>query len=166
MSDLQRPPHMPFQPLTETGPDRPGFTDLGLLILRFVAVFSFVYYQLIDQLGNARSYVWDKVEWDLSERFTDLELPFPGILASVYIAIFAICLFSVLVGFFTRINALILVVLAAAALVAPLELSSRLNPQTLVVYLAVFLTLAVGGAGKLSLDYFLAGRKARKKVPF
>lgn len=157
---------MPFQPLSETAPDKPAAIDFGLLLLRFVSVLAFAYYQLIDQLVGARGFVWDRTEWDLYERLSDLELPFPGILATLYIAVLAIGLMAVFVGFFARINALVIFVLAGVALVAPLELSSRLNPQTLVVYLAIFLALAIGGAGKFSLDYFLAGRKARKKVPY
>ncbi len=157
---------MPFQPLTDNAADKPTSIDFGLLVLRFVTVFAFAYYQMIEQLGKARAYVWNKTEWELSQRFGDLELPFPGIFASGYIAVFTFCLLAVLVGFFTRFNAMIIFVLASAALVVPLELSARLNPQTLVVYLAIYLALAIGGAGKLSLDYFLAGRKARKRVPY
>jgi len=41
-----------------------------------------------------------------------------------------------------------------------------LNPQSLVLYLAVFLGLAIGGAGRVSLDHLFASRKARNKRGF
>lgn len=166
MTVSSRSTSMPFQPLTETSSEKLGFVDLGLLLLRLVAAVAFVYYQLIDLLGGASAYVWDKAEWELTDRFTELGLPVPGALASVFVAWFSISLLAIALGFFTRFNALVVFVFAGFALVAPLELSATLNPQTLVVYLAVFLALAVGGGGKLSLDNLLAGRKARKKLPY
>ncbi len=157
---------MPFQPLSDNAADKPASVDFGLLAMRLIASAAFVYYQMIEQLGNARTYFWNKSEWEQVERFADFGLPFPGIVAIAYIALLAIALLAIALGFFTRFNALVLFVLTSFALVAPLELSVTLNPQTLVAYLAIFLALAIGGAGKLSLDYFLAGRKARKKVPY
>jgi len=157
---------MPFQPLSETSSEKPAAVDFGLLILRLVAAAAFVYYQLISLLEGARAYVWDKSDWGLADRLSELSLPFPGVLAIMFVAWFAISLLAIALGFFARFNALVVFVLAGFALVAPLELSATLNPQTLVVYLAIFFAFAVGGAGKLSLDNLLAGRKARKKAPY
>lgn len=157
---------MPFQPLSDNAADKSNTIDVGLLVLRLVASAAFVYYQLFDQLGRARAFVWEKAEWDLPDRLAELGLPFPGILAVFYIALLTIALLAIAVGFFTRFNGIVMFVLAAFALVAPLELSPTLNPQTLVTYLTIFLALTIGGPGKLSLDYILAGRKARKKVPY
>lgn len=157
---------MPFQPLSDNAANKPTSVDLGLLLLRLITSAALVYYQLIDQLGRARAFAWEKAEWVVADRFADLGLPLPGILAVTYIALFAIALLGFAVGFFTRINSIVLFVLAGFALVAPLELSATLNPQTLVAYLAIFLALAIGGSGKMSLDHVLAGRKARKTVPY
>ena len=49
-------------------------------------------------------------------------------------------------------------------LFSALNLSPTLNPQTLALYLGVFLGLACGGAGRISLDHLLAGRRARKRA--
>jgi len=47
-------------------------------------------------------------------------------------------------------------VLLSFVLVALLDLSVRLNPQALVLYLSICLCLLLGGAGRFSLDYLLA----------
>ncbi|MEX2580037.1 MAG: hypothetical protein WD342_13345 [Verrucomicrobiales bacterium] len=154
---------MPFQPLPDSGYQKPNSVDVALLVLRIVAVTAFVYYQLLAQWAHALDYVWDQADWDLVDRTGSLGLPFPGVFATVFVALLTISLLGVLVGFFTRINAITSLILTAIALVAPLELSTTLNPQTLILYLSLFLALLCGGAGNISLDYFLAGRKARRR---
>lgn len=153
---------MPFQPLPDNGPKRPGSTDIGLLVIRFFTAATFGYYQLLDLLGEARARVWEKAEWSLVDRFVELGLPVPGVLAPAFVILLLVVLLAIVIGIFTRINALILFLLSAAILIVPLDLSPSLTPQALVLYLTVFVALALGGAGKASLDYRLAGRKKRK----
>lgn len=153
---------MPFQPLPDNGPQRTAASDVGLFVVRLFTAVTFFYYQLIEQLGQARNYFWEKAEWDLVNQFTDKGLPLPGVLAVAFVIVFALSLAATTVGIFTRINALILLVLAGAILILPLDLSLSLNPQALVLYIGAFLGLALGGAGRASLDYRLAGRKSKK----
>lgn len=154
---------MPFQPLPDNAPPKPELSDAGLLVVRATAVLAFLYYQLAGMLDAARSYIWERTEWDLGDRFAELGLPFPGPIAVAFTVVVAAALAGILVGIFTRINALILLVASAAILFLPLELSPSLTPQASLLYLGVFFGLALGGAGRLSLDYRLAGRKARKR---
>lgn len=154
---------MPFRPLPETGPEKPQSPDLALLMIRFVAVVSFFYYQFIEQIRLAVQFVWNKVDWGLVDQVADKGLPFPGVISVAAVLVMAASLLGVALGIFSRINGLILTVLTGIILIVPIDLSTRLSPQSLVLYLAIFLGIALGSAGRLSLDYQLAGRKAKKK---
>ena len=156
---------MPFQPLPDTGPEKPQLTDLGLLVIRLVTVAIFSYYQLRAQLVLAQNFVWDAGDWDLIKQLGTKGLPMPDIIAVGGIAIFSISLLGVLLGFFTRFNALILTLMTGFILLAPLILSSTLNPQSLALYLGLFAGLACGGGGRLSLDYSLANYHERRRKP-
>ncbi len=90
-------------------------------------------------------------------------MPYPGPVGIGMIVLFGFGYVAILLGFFTRINAIILFVLTGFVLFAPLELSVQLTPQSLVLYLTVLLALIFGGAGYFSLDYLLVGRRVRKK---
>lgn len=154
---------MPFQPLPDTGPEKPKASDFGLLLVRVLAAAIFVYYQLFDQLIYALRFVWEKESWDLMDQLSDKGLYYAGPVAVVMIIAFALSLLGLVAGVFTRINALILFVLTGFIFITPLELSATLNPQSLALYLSLFLAFACGGAGRISLDYFMAGKKAKRK---
>lgn len=154
--------NMPFQPLPDKGPKRPGPPDFGLLVIRVLTVATFSYYQLLELLGEAKGRVWEKAEWDLVDQFQELGLPSPAVLSVVFVILLLIALISIVIGIFTRINALVLLVIMAGILMVPITFSPSLTPQTLVLYIAVFLGLALGGAGKASLDHRLAGRRKKK----
>tara|TARA_R110002096_G_scaffold40688_25_gene110415 strand:- start:2642 stop:3106 length:465 start_codon:yes stop_codon:yes gene_type:complete len=154
---------MPFQPLPDQSPEKPNSSDFGLFIVRFISVSAFVYYQLLDQLNLVRLFVWEKAEWPLIDQIRDISLPMPELIATTLILALAISLFGISLGIFTRINSLILFILTAFILLAPLDLSPTLTRQALVLYLALFLALACGGAGRVSLDYLMTGKKRSTK---
>jgi len=156
---------MPFQPLPDTGPEKPHPGDFGLLLIRIIAVAIFFYYQLGAQMALGIDFIWDAGEWDLVTQLTDKGLPAPTVLALVSVAVLTISLLGVLIGIFTRINALILTLLVGFILLAPIILSATLNPQALALYVGLFIGLALGGGGRLSLDYALANRRERRRKP-
>ena len=156
---------MPFQPLSDNDPDKLQPGDLGLLIIRVITVAIFSYYQLGSQLSHAVDYVWDNGEWDLVNQLAGKNLPFPSIVTLAAVAILTISLLGVLIGIFTRFNALILTILSGFILIAPIILSATLNPQSLALYVGLFAGLALGGGGRLSLDYALANRRERRRKP-
>ncbi|MDA7921337.1 DoxX family protein [Verrucomicrobiales bacterium] len=154
---------MPFQPLPDTGPEKTHAPDAALFIIRFFAALAFFYYQFYEQVRNAVNFIWSKTEWDLVTQLADKGLPLPNILTVVVVALMSIALVAIALGIFSRINGLIATLITGFILIAPIDLSNLLNPQGLVLYLAVFIGITIGGAGKLSLDYRLAGRKAKRK---
>jgi uncharacterized membrane protein YphA (DoxX/SURF4 family) len=156
---------MPFQPLPDTGPEKPHLSDLGLLLIRVITVAIFFYYQMGHQLSLGIDFIWDAGEWDLVTQLTDKGFPAPSVLALSSVAVLTISLLGVLLGIFTRINALILALLSGVILLAPIILSTTLNPQSLALYVGLFAGLACGGGGRLSLDYALANRRERRRKP-
>ena len=154
---------MPFHPLQDSDPDKPRLADLGLLVIRLLAAATFFYYQLGGQLGKALAHIWDAAEWDLVGQLAALGLPMAGTIAAVAIGLQAVTLLGVVLGFFTRFNALLFALMAGFVLVAAINLSPTLNPQALALYLGIFTAFACGGGGRLSLDHLLAGRRARRR---
>ncbi len=154
---------MAFHPLPDSGPEKPKLIDLGLFIIRIFSAAAFFYYQLREQLSLAQNYIWESGQWTLIEQLTGKGLPLPHVVAVAAVALFSISLLGVLVGIFTRINGLILTLMTGFVLLAPLILSPTLNPQSLALYIGVFAGLASGGGGRLSLDYFLADRRAKRR---
>lgn len=155
---------MPFQPLQDSDPDKPRLADLGLLVIRLLAAATFAYYQLVDQFHFAVDYLWDGADWNLVSQLAERGLPYADIVASASVGLQIATLFGVVLGIFTRINALLFTLMMGFVLFSAIDLSSSLNPQGLALYLTVFLGLACGGAGRLSLDHLLAGRRARKRA--
>jgi len=154
---------MPFHPLQDSDPDKPRLADLGLLIIRLLSVATFFYYQLVELLGKAVSHIWDASDWDLVGQLSERGLPMPGVIAVAGVGFLAISLLGVFLGFFSRFNALLVVLMTGFVLFSAIILSPTLNPQALVLYLAIFAGFSCGGGGRLSLDYLLADRRARRR---
>ena len=155
---------MPFQPLQDSDPDKARLADLGLLVIRILAVATFAYYQLVSQFHLAVDYLWDGADWDLVSQLAERGLPYPHIVASASVGLQIATLLGVFLGIFTRINALLFALMMGFVLLSAVNLSASLNPQALALYLTIFLGLACGGGGRLSLDHLLAGRRARKRA--
>lgn len=155
---------MSFQLLQDSDPDRPRLADLGLLTIRFFSVAIFVYYQLANQFEQAIDHVWDEAAWSLVDQFAERGLPAPGMLAPLATVLMATSLLGVLLGFFTRLNALLFALMTGFALLSAISLSPTLNPQALALYLGIFAGFACGGGGRFSLDHLLAGRRARRRT--
>lgn len=101
--------------------------------------------------------------WELIHGIATLGLPMPAAIGVTLVLLLTTALIDFTVGIFTRINTTILFGLTAFTLIGPLHLSPSLNPQSLVLYLTLFLALACGGAGRVSLDYLLPQKKTEKK---
>lgn len=155
---------MPFQPLQDSDSDKPRLADLGLLVIRVLSVATFSYYQLASQLGLALGHLWDGSDWSLVAQLTERGIPAPSAVAAAATGLLTANLLGVLFGFFTRINALLLTLMSGFVLFTAISLSPTLNPQALSLYLAIFIGFACGGAGRLSLDFLLAGRRARRRA--
>lgn len=96
------------------------------------------------------------------ELFTDWGIPFPHIMTPIASGIECFGGLFLMLGLFTRISGGALAVVMAVAIVSA-KLSDIDSLETLLgfeesTYFAVFTWLAICGAGKASLDYFLSHR--------
>lgn len=107
----------------------------------------------------------------VTENFVGWGIPLPNILTPFVSGAEFICGILLILGLFTRLSAGILAVIMLVAIrsalwdqVAPLD--SLLSLDTLLgfsesAYFAIFTWLAIAGAGKLSLDYWLTEKYAK-----
>jgi uncharacterized membrane protein YphA (DoxX/SURF4 family) len=155
---------MLFQPIQDSNPDRPRLADLGLLVIRLFAVATFAYYQLARQFHFAVDFLWDGADWELVGQLAGRGFSSPEGIAVATVGLQIVTLLGVVLGIFTRISALLFALMTGFVLFTPITLSPSLNPQALALYLSIFLGLACGGAGRLSLDHLLADRRARNRA--
>ena len=153
---------MAFQALHDPAPERSASSDVGLLLIRLLPALAFVYYQLAAQLRLAADHVWDGTGWELVDELAAIGAPSPELAAPVGLGILAAALGGVVAGLFTRLSALLALLVVGFLLFTGVGLSTSLVPQTLVLYLSVLAGLACGGGGRLSLDHLLAGRRRRR----
>ena len=135
--------------------------DLGLLTLRFVTGLPMLFFQGWHQSFRAWAYVWDNKSWPLIEQFEKFGFAIPGFFATTLVIACTLCSLALLLGLYTRFNALLLLVLMLFILIVPVELSGNLNVQTLLLYAGLSLTLLFFGSGRISLDHLLTRRKRK-----
>jgi len=152
---------MSFQFTSNKNPASFGSPDWGLLMIRLVLVTALAYYQILNQIQSAWAFLWNHRKWDLVNQIEGLTLPFPQVIAVSLVFLICLSMMGLTIGIFTRINALVLALLLGFVLVAPRLLSSSLSPQTLALNIGILLGLLFSGAGRFSLDYYLASRKAK-----
>ena len=158
---LIHPTRMPFQFSKNQNPESPLAPDFSLLIIRVITVLALGYYQIFSHLKSVWELLWEQKEWALIAQIEALKLPFPSAITTALILLLLLSMIALVIGIFTRINALVLLILLGFVLVAQLRLSLSLNPQTLVLYIGIMFALIFSGGGRFSLDFFLASRKAR-----
>ncbi len=154
---------MPFLPLPDQTPERSLSADFGWLLLRFFGTATFLYYELAAELERAFALIWEKEAWDLVPQLAALGLPYPEVIAPVAVITLGVVLLGILLGFLCRFNAVLFTAALAFLLVTGLRISHTLNPQALVLFIAIGLALAIAGPGLFSLDHLLAGRRARRR---
>lgn len=134
----------------------PQSTDAGLLLLR-----AWLGLALVSLHG-----------WSKLTGFSDMSGKFPdpiglGSQASLSMAIFAevVCALLIALGLFTRLAALVLVILMAVAflVVHNRALSGPGSGELAFIYLAGFLTVLITGPGRFALDAKLGKSSKRAK---
>jgi putative oxidoreductase len=122
----------------------------GHLFLRVSAGIMIFYIHGLHKLEGWIAYVQHGTPWTLAEEVAGMHMPAP--LASAVLATLVqfICSLFIVVGWFTRINAALLVCALSGAILQNL-LAGR-DPQLAILYTLVIVTLVFMGAGKYSLD--------------
>ena len=140
------------------------FTDAGLLLLRFASACLLVYYELAIHLGKAWKNVWHEEPWGLVDQLQVRGVPIPSAVSVALILTAFLAAIGVLLGFLSRINSIVLIVIFLFFLIARVETSPNLTAESLLLYVIICTTLVVTGSGKFSMDHLLTSQRDRRKA--
>jgi putative oxidoreductase len=122
----------------------------GHLFLRVSAGTMIFYIHGLHKLEGWIAYLQHGTPWTLAEEVVGMHFPAPLASAVAATLVQFICSLFIIVGLFTRINALLLFGALSGAILQNL-LAGR-DPQLAILYTLVVLTLAFMGGGRISLD--------------
>jgi len=122
----------------------------GHLFLRVSAGTMIFYIHGLHKLEGWIAYLQHGTPWTLAEEVAGMHFPAPLASAVAATLVQFICSLFVILGLFTRINAILLFGALSGAILQNL-LAGR-DPQLAILYTLVVLTLAFVGGGRISLD--------------
>lgn len=138
-------------------------SDFWLLGLRLLLVLPLYYYQLLDQCLKAWRFAWESRSWALPEQARAVGLPQPEVVSVALVLILLIASVALLIGFLSRINAVLITGALLFILMPGLEpfFSHSLTPQTILLYMGMGVLLGLAGGGLISVDGYLWSRRQR-----
>jgi len=122
----------------------------GHLFLRISVGLMIFYIHGWHKLEGLIAYLQNGTPWKLAEEVAGMHFPAPLASAVAATLVQFICSLFIIIGLFTRINALLLFGALSGAILQNL-LAGR-DPQLAILYTLVVLTLAFIGGGRISLD--------------
>jgi len=131
-------------------------TSSGLLFLRVSAGLMIFYIHGWHKLEGGIAYFHDGTPWKLVEEVAGMHAPAPLASAVIATLIQFICSLFIVVGLYTRINALLLACALSGAILQ--NLMAGRDPQLAILYMLVVVTLVFIGGGKFSLDHKMQSR--------
>ena len=135
----------------------------GHLFLRISAGLMIFYIHGWHKLEGLIAYLQNGTPWNLAEEVAGMHFPAPLVSAVVATLVQFICSLFIIVGLFTRINAILLFGALSGAILQNL-LAGR-DPQLAILYTLVVLTLAFIGGGRISLDAKLFAKAEQLPSP-
>jgi putative oxidoreductase len=138
-----------------------GLAAWGHLFLRASAGVMIFYIHGWHKLEGWIAYLQHGTPWKLAEEVAEMHFPAPLASAVAATLVQFICAPFVVVGLFTRVNAILLVGALGGAVLQNL-LAGR-DPQLAILYTLVVVTIALMGGGRFSLDEKLFCRKERQR---
>ena len=124
--------------------------NFGHFFLRVSAGLMIFYIHGLHKLEGWIAYLQHGTPWTLAEEVAGMHFPAPLASAVAATLVQFICSLFIIVGLFTRINAILLFGALSGAILQNL-LAGR-DPQLAILYTLVVLTLAFIGGGRTSLD--------------
>ena len=122
----------------------------GHFFLRISAGLMIFYIHGWHKLEGWIAYLQNGTPWKLAEEVAGMHFPAPLASAVVATLVQFICSLFIIIGLFTRINAILLFGALSGAILQNL-LAGR-DPQLAILYTLVVLTLAFMGGGRISFD--------------
>jgi putative oxidoreductase len=129
--------------------------DLGNLILRVVTGASMIIFHSWGKIVGMVNFLNGK-HWKFVDTVQMMGLPLPVLFAIIATLIEFIASILIILGLFTRISAIGLALVMLFAIY--LHIITKTSVELALIYLSVFVFLALAGAGKFSLDARI-GRK-------
>ncbi len=129
--------------------------DLGNLILRVVTGVSMIIFHSWGKIVGMVDFLNGK-HWKFVDTVQMMGLPLPVLFAIIATLIEFIASILIILGLFTRISAIGLALVMLFAIY--LHIITKTSVELALIYLSVFVFLALAGAGKFSLDSRI-GRK-------
>jgi uncharacterized membrane protein YphA (DoxX/SURF4 family) len=128
----------------------------GHFFLRISAGLMIFYIHGWHKLEGWIAYLQNGTPWKLAEEVAGMHFPAPLASAVVATLVQFICSLFIIIGLFTRINAILLFGALSGAILQNL-LAGR-DPQLAILYTLALLTLAFMGGGRISFDAKLFAR--------
>ena len=122
------------------------------------------FYQAKAQTAHGWIYLWDQKEWPLMEAMEAMKLPQPAVTAIVLVFVLLFSPIGILIGFLTRVNAVLLMVVTGYFFMSALPLSAYLSGQTYVLYLGLCGVVVLSGPGAFSLDGVFGYLRERRRL--
>ena len=122
----------------------------GHFLLRVSAGLMIFYIHGWHKLEGWIAYLQNGTPWKLAEEVAGMHFPAPLASAVAATLVQFICSLFIIIGLFTRLNAILLFGALSGAILQNL-LAGR-DPQLAILYTLVVLTLAFMGGGRISLD--------------
>jgi putative oxidoreductase len=129
--------------------------DLGNLILRVVTGASMIIFHSWGKIVGMVNFLNGK-HWKFVDTVQMMGLPLPVLFAIIATLIEFIASILIILGLFTRISAIGLALVMIFAVY--FHIITKTSVELVLIYLSVFVFLALAGAGKFSLDARI-GRK-------
>jgi putative oxidoreductase len=123
--------------------------DLGNLILRVVTGASMIIFHSWGKIVGMVNFLNGK-HWKFVDTVQMMGLPLPVLFAIIATLIEFIASILIILGLFTRISAIGLALVMLFAIY--LHIITKTSVELALIYLSVFVFLALAGAGKFSLD--------------
>lgn len=139
---------------------------LSMFGLRVLSGLALVYYQGWEQFSQGWRYLWAGARWQLLDHFSSGHpVPVAAVFAFATAVFFFVSPILLMVGFLTRINALLIFVGLVLALDKDLNgvLSSTLHTQTMALYLLITLFFCINGGGLIGADRLFEQRRGRTR---
>src|SRR5271169_1214769 len=131
--------------------------NLGHFCLRVSAGLMIFYIHGLHKLEGWLAYLQHGTPWTLAEEVAGMHMPEPLASAVAATLVQFICSLFIVVGWFTRINAALLVCALSGAILQNLLVGR--DPQLAILYTLVVVTLIFIGGGKYSLDARMSSKR-------
>lgn len=153
----------PTQPATPT--ENPLSRLRTAVFLRVgTGLILLLYYGLAAAM-QGYEFVWNGKPWEWVKLLTDADFPMPHILAPIAGGITALTAVSWILGFFTRLSAMLFLPVALGAIVLVERLDAGVHEPFVYALVLITITLMLYGSGYMSIDglFKLVDRPKKKK---